>query len=207
MKIEVHKKFLMRKQVEVEDLQQKKKELDAEKALLDKDMHTLEQSRDIMSRVGVLAQQEIKNVIEELVTQALQAVFGEEYSFEVDNRIQRNKPETNFYVVIAGRRHLLKSELGGGVVDLTAFCLRVVLWAINSPRTSNVIILDEPLRFLDKTRLIQAGVMIKKLSEMLGLQFIIVSHEDQLIDVADRAYYVEKVKGVSKVTRLGLCGG
>lgn len=202
MIIDDYKKFLMRKKVEIEGLQQSRVELAVEQIMLDKRMDTLGQSRDIMSRVGVLAQQEIKGVIEELVTQALQAVFGDDYSFEVDNQILRNKPETNFYVVIEGHRHLLKGELGGGVVDLTAFCLRVVLWAINSPRTSNVIILDEPLRFLDKIRLEKAGIMIRKLSEMLGIQFIIVSHEEQLIDVADRAYHVECVNGLSIVSKV-----
>lgn len=161
-----------------------------------------DEAREVMSRVGVLAQMEIKQIIEELVSQALQSVFGDRYSFEVDNQIQRNKPETNFYVIVDGRRRLLKVGLGGGVVDLVAFSLRVVLWAIQNPRSTSTLVLDEPLRFLDKQKLVQAGVMIKKLSEMLNLQFIIVTHEAQLIDVADRAYLVEQVKGISKVEKI-----
>ncbi|MEK0346433.1 MAG: hypothetical protein QQN65_06340 [Nitrosopumilus sp.] len=202
MKIKEHKEFLLRKKIAIENLQTEKEDLSKNKSELDKQVDVLEQARSVMSHVGVLAQHEIKQVIEELVTQALQAVFGEDYSFEVDDQIQRNKPETNFYVVVRGHRRSLKSELGGGIVDLIAFCLRVVLWAINTPRTSNTIILDEPLKFVDKTRLEYVGVMIKKLSEMLGIQFIIVSHEDQLIEAADRAYLVEQVDGISKVTKV-----
>ena len=98
--------------------------------------------------------------------------------------------------------HLLdmEDESGGGLMDLVALCLRVVLWAINTPRTAPVIILDEPLKFLDGVRLEQAGQMICKLSEMLGIQFIIVSHEDQLIDSADVMYRVEKIGDLSEVT-------
>jgi DNA repair exonuclease SbcCD ATPase subunit len=202
MKVDDFKRFLIEKERDINTLKSHREEIQRIKDIFSENHKSLEGARDIMSRVGILAQQEIKCVIEELVTQALQSVFGPEYAFEVDSRIQRNKPEVNFYVVIDGYRHHIKGELGGGVVDLAAFSLRVVLWAINSPRTSNVIVLDEPLKFVDKTRLEQVGVMIKKLSEMLGIQFIVVTHEDQLIDTADRAYLVEKISGISKVTKV-----
>lgn len=202
MKIQEYKDFLLRTQTQVESLKSRQKELKKKRQKSESHLKCLGEAREVMGQVGVLAQMEIKQIIEELVTQSLQAVFGDEYSFEVEDQIQRNKPETNFYVVIDGRRHLLKGELGGGVVDLVAFSLRVVLWAITSPRTRYTIILDEPLKFVDKTRLEQVGVMIKKLSEMLGLQFIIVTHEEQLMDAADRAYLVEKVKGHSKVRKI-----
>jgi DNA repair exonuclease SbcCD ATPase subunit len=192
----------MRKKIDISDLRSNIEVLSVEKSELDKAIASLSKARNIVSKTGVLAQQEIKEVIEELVTQALQSVFGVEYSFEVDNQIQRNKPETNLYVVIEGYRHSLKEDLGGGVLDLAAFCLRVVLWAINSPRTSTVVVLDEPFKALDKVRLEKAGLMIKKLSEMLGLQFIIITHEDQLIDAADSAYYVKKVNGISEVSKV-----
>jgi len=156
--------------------------------------------RDTVARLGMATQEDINRVIEELITQALQVVFGPQFFFQITNSIKRNQAETTFSVLENGHPLDLEEESGGGMMDLVALCLRVVLWAIKSPRTAPVIILDEPLKFLDGVRLEQAGQMICKLSDMLGLQFIIVSHEDQLIDSADVMYRVEKVGNVSEVT-------
>ena len=124
------------------------------------------------------------------------------YSFEMVDQIQRNKPETNFFIIENGRRRDLREDLGGGILDLVALCLRVVIWAIKSPRSAPVIILDEPLKFLDCERLDTAGAMINKLSEMLGVQFIIITHEEDLFDCANFHYRVTKVGDVSDVVCL-----
>ena len=184
-------------------LQIKEKEIESQ---LDKIsvLHTnLVEARDIMSAVGIISQQEIKTIIEELVSQALQGIFGDNYSFELEDKILRNKPETEFYVIIDGRRRSLKEDLGVGVVDIVSIALRVILWAISNPRTDNVLILDEPVRALhSKDMLESCGQMFKKLSEMLGLQFIIVSDVDELLGSADRIYRVNQNKGVSTVEKV-----
>ena len=159
----------------------------------------LKEAREIISTVGVLAQNEVKTVIEELVTQALQSVFGNKYSFVIENKILRNKPETSFYVEIDGKRFSLKEELGGGVVDVTSFAVRIVLWAITSPRSANTIILDEPGKFISKDKLQSFGEMIKSLSKMLGIQFVIITHENELAEISDKAYNVTQENGISVV--------
>ena len=162
----------------------------------------LVEARDIMSAVGNISQKEIKTIIEELVSQALQGIFGDNYSFELDDKILRNKPETDFYVIINGKRRSLKDELGGGVVDVISFALRIVLWAIRNPRTDNVIVFDEPLKFVSRDKLPLCAEMIKKLSEMLLLQFIIITHESQLAAAADTLFHVEQDNGVSTIDYL-----
>jgi len=203
MQIKGYQRFLYEKRALKKLLEDRCVVLEDEKSGLGNKLEHLGEAREVVSKVGILAQQEVKDIVEDLVTQALQVVFGSSYSFEMEDKIQRNKPETYFYLKIGDRRNLLKDDLeGGGVVDLVSFGLRVVLWAISTPRTASVIMLDEPVKYIDKVRLEQTGVMIKKLSEMLGLQFIIVTHEDQLIDVADCGYHVEKIEGISRVRKV-----
>lgn len=81
---------------------------------------------------------------------------------------------------------------GYGAVDIAAFALRVVSWSLQFPRTRNVIILDEPLRFLSTDKQEFASRMIKELSQRLGVQFIIVTHEDILTQYADKVFTVIK---------------
>lgn len=196
------KEFVTKKRAVQETLEDRKEKLSKKMDTLIIRSANLTEARELISQVGIVAQGEINGVIEELVTQAVQAVFGSNYSFEVVDQIQRNKPETNFFIIENGKRRDLRDSSGGGVLDLVALCLRVVIWAIKSPRSAPVIILDEPLKFLDCERLDNAGAMINKLSEMLGIQFIIVTHEESLFDCADFHYRVTKVEDISNVVCL-----
>lgn len=164
----------------------------------------LVKARDIMISVGIISQEEIKIVIEELVTQALQGIFGDNYSFVLENKIARNKPETEFYVIQDGKKRSLKDELGGGVIDVISFAIRIILWAITSDRTDNVIILDEPMKFVSKDKLEMCGEMLRYMSEILNIQFILITHEGQLINAADAAFCVKQINGVSVIENTNL---
>jgi len=66
-------------------------------------------------------------------------------------------------------------------------------------RISNTIVLDEPFRFLSRELQGRAGEMLKLLSQKLGIQFIFVTHVQDLVEAADRVFEVRKKKQISKV--------
>lgn len=162
----------------------------------------LVRAQEVMNSVSVLAQTEFKGVVEGLVTEALHYVFGDNYEFEIESTVSRNQAEAQMWVVIDGSKHSLKDELGGGVVDVCSFVLKVTFWALQVNRTEPVLIFDEPLKNIDSGRLEAIGVMIKSLSERLGVQYIIVTHEQELAAIADVSYRVILTDGVSSVERL-----
>jgi DNA repair exonuclease SbcCD ATPase subunit len=88
---------------------------------------------------------------------------------------------------------------GGGAVDVAAFALRVASWSMQRPRTRPVIILDEPMRFLSPDLQPKASDMLQELSQKLGLQFIIVTHEEELTQQVDKVFEVLKKGGVTNV--------
>jgi len=193
------RKFLTSKQLELDHLQSEKSAVESdlnESNILVEDLTT---ARNVMNDVGVVTQEQIKTVIEDLCTRALQAVFGLEYSFIVEGIIIRNKPEMNFYVQIGDKKFSPKSDLGGGVIDILSFALRILIWTLKEPRTEPIMILDEPMKFVDKERLGDVGLMISEMSRMLDMQFIMVTHEDRLVDAADKAYRVYQRNAVSIV--------
>lgn len=149
-----------------------------------------EEAREIMSMVGILSQTKTKQVIEELVTDVVQGVFGPDYKFIIEDVVARNKPEMNFYVEKAGKKRDLKHEKGGSVCVLVAFALRVILCAIAARKIRPTIVLDEPLKDSSKDKLAYLGAMVKQVSELLTMQFIIITHEEELIACADAAFRV-----------------
>jgi len=197
-----YRDFLLSKDAEKRYLENKRVVISKELFDLQQSLSDLTEAQDIMNAVGVLAQTEVKEVIESLVTKALQSIYGPEYSFEIENAVLRNQPETYFYVVINGVRNSLREELGGGVVDTVGFALRVILWALQNTRTDNVLILDEPFRNLSRNHIGQVKEMIKYLSEALGLQIIIVSHIEELGEEAGAVFCVEQINGTSFVKKV-----
>ena len=80
---------------------------------------------------------------------------------------------------------------GCGTLDVTCFALRLACYALQVG-IDNVIILDEPMKFVSKDLLISVSEFMKELSTKLGIQIIMVTHENQFIDVADKVFSVRK---------------
>jgi DNA repair exonuclease SbcCD ATPase subunit len=189
-----------RKALLTEQIEAKQSEMVAISSVLEK----LAKVQDIFNTTGALAQSEVKDLLEKLVTESLQFVFGSEYTFEVETTIARNQPEMEFYICKNGGKFNLRDDTeGGGVLDVVSFVLRILLWAVSTKRTDPVFIFDEPLRHLDGRRARLMGEMIQKLSEMLNLQMILVSHSSHLIEAADKVFEVTKnAEGVSIVREI-----
>jgi DNA repair exonuclease SbcCD ATPase subunit len=195
--------FLSCNAAKIEVLRESKTELESRLKSLKTYVFHLNEALTVMNAVGVLNADESNKIIEEIVTETLRIVYDESYSFVVENSVQRNQPETNFYVKIGDKTYSLRNEeLGGGVIDTVSFALRVTAWAISGNRSDNIMVADEPIKNLDSTRILKAGEMIKKLSTDLGLQFLIVTHSNELMDIADSLFDVKKVRQTSVVEKL-----
>lgn len=161
-----------------------------------------EQAREIIREVGLKTQQTLQIHISDITTLALEAVFDDPYELKVEFVQRRNKTECDLFFVRDGNEADPLTASGGGAVDIAAFALRIASWSMQRPRGSNTIMLDEPMRFLSVDMQEKASQMIKELSEKLGIQFIIITHEETLTAYADKVFEVTRNKKtkISKVT-------
>jgi len=158
-----------------------------------------EKAREIIREVGLQTQQQLQFHISDVTSLALESVFNDPYQLKVDFVQRRNKTECDLLFVRNDSEMDPLAASGGGAVDVAAFALRIASWSMAHPRTRATIILDEPLRFLSVDNQEKASRMIKELSQRLGLQFIIVTHESVLASYADKVFEVSIRKGKSKV--------
>lgn len=161
-----------------------------------------EQAREVIREVGLRTQQELQYHISDITSLALEAVFDDPYELVAEFIQRRNKTECDLLFQRNGQRVDPLSASGGGAVDVAAFALRIASWSMQRPRSRNTIILDEPMRFLSVDLQQRASQMIKQISEQLGLQFIIITHEPTLTSSADKTFEVTIKKGISKITEL-----
>ncbi len=167
---------------------------------LKRDLRRHEQAQEVIRQVALKTQQQLQFHISDIVTMALEAVFDNPYKLAVEFIQRRNKTECDLYFVRNNEKIDPLSASGGGAVDVASFALRVASWSMSIPHTRNTLILDEPFRYLSSNLLPKASDMLKEVSNRLGLQIIMVTHANELIESADKVFAVSKKKGISKVS-------
>ena len=164
-----------------------------------RDQRKHEQAREVIREVGLKTQQQLSFHISDITSLALDAVFNDPYKLVTEFVERRNKTECDLYFERDGSKVDPLTASGGGAVDVAAFALRVASWSMQRPRSRNTMVLDEPLRFLSADHQEQASVMIKEISQKLGIQFIIITHEPILASYADKIFETRIRKGVTEV--------
>lgn len=153
-------------------------------------LQSQELAQALLQKVAKDTQEQLKFHLESLVQSALDSVFPGVYTFQLEFKLARGKTEAEIYLDKDGERINPMDSSGGGVVDVVAFALRVATWAIG--RTDNVLILDEPFKWLSVGLRPLAGDILKGLSKRLGLQVIMVTHDEEMIGIADRIFSVDQ---------------
>lgn len=163
-----------------------------------------EQAQAIIQKVAQQTQQQLEWHISEIVTLALASAFENPYTFKAEFVQRRGKTECDLFFEREGFRVDPIAESGGGVVDITAFALRVAMWSLAKPRWGNTLIFDEPFKNInDKTRKTHERIaeMVKVLSRKLKLQFIIITMIPELEEMADRVFELSLAKGKTNIER------
>lgn len=197
--IQTYRRMLEQKKGETNQINKELSEKEKLLGLLKRDIRNTEDAQMVVQTVAQETQKQLEYHISDMVSLALNAVFDDPYEFKVNFIQKRGKTEAEILFKREGKEIDPMTEAGGGAVDVAAFALRIALWNIRSPRSRNTILLDEPFRFLSRELQPKAGEMFQMLSEKLGLQFIVVTHNPDLIEVADKVFKVEIKNGVSRV--------
>jgi len=184
-RLEQVEKDLSRKKVELTVLEQRQIDIEAAQVLL---QVTAQETQDGL-RVH----------LEDIVQVALDTCFPGEYTFKILFELKRGSTVCEMYLEDeSGFKLNPMTASGGGLVDVISLALRLAVWTLSKP--DNVIVLDEPFKFLSANLRPLAGEILQNMSEKLGLQIIMVTHDPILIEIADRTFSVKKNrKGISKV--------
>ena len=193
--IDVLKQQLNKKAGEKQYIESELSKTESKLIELETRVESVEKAQVIIQTVAQITQQQLTVRIADIVSMALEAVFGDDaYSFEISFVQKRGKTEAELFFNRGGELIDPMSASGGGAVDVAAFALRVAFWQLMYKKNmvSNTIVLDEPFRFLSKDLQPRAGEMLKLLSDKLKIQFLIVTHNDDLSGVADKLIHIEK---------------
>lgn len=181
-----------------------KDSLEVEKRRLteaEKEADASSKAQVILQESARLTQEQLEYRISKLVTLAMESVFENPYEISLNFQSQRGKTGASIFFLRDDEPVDPLSEAEGGAVDVASLGLQISLWTLQNPRTRNLLVLDEPLKWLKGGELPEKGAeMIKQISHKLGLQILMVSHSPELISHADRVFQVKQTRRISTVT-------
>lgn len=146
----------------------------------DEHYYAAEEAQQIVQAVAETIQEQAHDRIAGVVSRCLATVFDEPYEFRINFERLRGRTEARLVFIREGLAVDPITSSGGGVVDVAAFALRVSCLMLKRPPARRVLVLDEPFRFVSAEYRPRVAKMLEDLSHELGIQFIMVTHIDEL---------------------------
>jgi DNA repair exonuclease SbcCD ATPase subunit len=172
-------------------LEHNKKTLQNKIFALKNDEKMLSQSIEFLYNFSEFTRTGIKNKIEKIANIALRTVFPDKsMKFLVIPDKNKKGLYYDLYVDTNGNLTELEDAKGGGVMDIISIAMRISYLRIFQGQLEQVLLLDEPFKNLDKIRLPKAIEWVKKISKEMKIQFIVITHIEALIEMADQSYYL-----------------
>jgi DNA repair exonuclease SbcCD ATPase subunit len=164
-----------------------------------KDIARTEEALAISQSVASRTQDMLVYHISDVVSLALNSVLDDPCEFVLEFTTKANRTQCEMGLKVGDEVLKPYFAKGGGVVDLAAFALRVALLNLYEGRVENILVLDEPLKFLSRKLLPKAAEMLKMISKELNIQILMITHLEELEACADRIFDVRIRGGVSEV--------
>jgi DNA repair exonuclease SbcCD ATPase subunit len=194
VQIQTHRQ-LLQKQITFATAEAQKEEQDLDEWAL---------IREVLNSVTQQIQESVKQKMEKFVTRAIAAIYDtREITFHFDFEEKANKMTCRAYFMEDAQEMDPKDDAMGGLLDVASFALRLILFALQPQRKRRTIVLDEPFKNLGGGEYGEAAAaMVQRISHELGVQFIIITHDEEFVAVADAAWEVRHdAKKGSKVVR------
>jgi len=141
----------------------------------------LNEARDIVIEVSRAIQQEVHNQIAAIVSECLEIVFDEPYTFEIQFERKYDRTFANLVFIRDGETINPMDASGGGVIDVASFALRLSCMMLSKPKLRRLLVLDEPFKFVSLNYQERVREMLETLSERLNIQIIMVTHINKLV--------------------------
>lgn len=153
----------------------------------------------ILTQAATTSRDNARAHFEKIITDALQFVSqSKDYEFVIKELTGRAKASYEFYIksTVNGIECIQKPEdaNGGGFVDIISVAAKYAYLEIfNDPKImSGTLLYDEPGKMISEQMSVKFAEYIKFLGNHYGRQTIMVTHNDNLSNVADKTFVVRK---------------
>lgn len=188
-------------------------ELKTAKAEKETKANELREVRDEITRKRTLLQEasdeartQSREVLETMATRALQFIMGEHMSLKIKLTGKRNKANAEFIVKSEYGDYVVETnpaeEEGGGVADVVATATFIAMRELAGGENVAPMFFDEPSKFVSKGHSAEVARFLYETSNDFERQTFMVTHDEYLASIGDKAYYFKLEDGVTKTTEV-----
>ena len=186
-----HLKTLIDKNTFIKDsLEEKQEKIQKDMNDINKETDSLLELKDFLMSVSANYRDQLCNLFTSLVTEALTSIFEKDIRFNIKLYSYRNEPAIDVSVIENNLEVDPQKSCGGGLNDIISFVIKIIF--IYLKKSSRIIILDEPLKFLSRDYIEQSSNFIRDISKRMNIQIILVSHKPDLELSCDKLINIEK---------------
>lgn len=158
----------------------------------------------LLQKTSDYARQQVKTRIEDIVSEALNVVFGGNHRFIIDLTLRGNQPVADFYLnddSVLTKLEKPDYDRGGGKVDVIALALRLAVGEMEG--IQGPLFLDEVGKHVSKEYAPAVAYFLKEYSATFGRQIILITHNADLAEAGEVSLSVKRTAaGESEVTTL-----
>lgn len=169
------------------------KELSTEVSSLGELVEELDRVTILLNSLGEERQLKAQSNIEELVSRGLRMIFDDTLSFHIVQSIKGKTAAVDFVVRTTLGTQVIETSVmdarGGGLAAVIGYLLRLVVMLMGrDPRDSSIMVLDETFAHVSAEYLEPLGQFLREVVDRTGVQIILVTHQPEFAQYADRVY-------------------
>jgi DNA repair ATPase RecN len=132
----------------------------------------------------------VLKALEDIVSNGLSQVFDEPMELKLTQVVRAKRVELDITVKTGNLETPILEARGGGLAAVAGFILRVAVIMLS--RTRKILVLDETFAQLSEDYVPRMAEFISELCKDTGLQIIMVTHQPEFAEAADKVYRIEK---------------
>jgi hypothetical protein len=142
----------------------------------------------MLTTIGEQAQESARGQFEALATQALQYIFGEEFSFRFEPGESGGQATLEPLIWSRHGSQMIETTVtdarGGGMAAVIGFVLQLVMVKL-SPKVRDIMFLDEPFAFVSEAYAGRLAEFLREVADRIGVQLVMITHDRVYAEHAD----------------------
>ena len=157
----------------------------------------LSKAIDVLYNFNIWLNEQAKTRLESITNEALKLIFPDKImTFHVVANQTKKGVSYELNIETDGVTTDILDAKGGGVLDIIQTCLRITYLLKMKNRIRQFLLFDEPFKNLDSERVNSAIEWLNRISEIFGIQMLIITHIPSLIIPNDNnVVYEMSIKG------------
>lgn len=156
--------------------------------------------QSLLRNVSEYAKMKVKTHIEDIVSNALNVIYGGAHKFELIIEQRRNQHEVDYYLDDGFTKVKIEKPFigkGGGKISIVALALQLAICEL--AHVKGPICLDEISKMLDEEARVNLAYFLQEYSKKFNRQIVLITHHEELANIANVSIKVKKVNGLAKI--------